>query len=119
MRRTLIGATLVVALVGACGSGGGTAESRRRESRREHRRQPGREHGTQPGREHGGQPLESAAAGGDASAWAQTISGDAVLSGWQASPEEGKALQDALGAFATPTPTSRSTTRRSRATTGR
>src|SRR6478752_1522031 len=94
MRRTIIGATLVVVLVGACSTGGGTAS-------------PG---AASPAESTAASPAESmeaspsAAAGGDASAWAQGISGDAVLSGWQASPEEGKALQDTLGAFATTYP---------------
>ena len=102
MRRTIIGATLVVALVGACGTGGGTASPGAAS--------PAESTGASPAESTAASPAESmaaspsAAAGGDASAWAQGITGDAVLSGWQASPEEGKALQDALGAFATTYP---------------
>ncbi len=104
MRRTLIGATLVVALVGACGSGGGTASPGAASPAESTGASPAESTAPSPAESMEASPSESAAAGGDASAWAQTISGDAVLSGWQASPEEGKALQDALGAFATTYP---------------
>jgi multiple sugar transport system substrate-binding protein len=41
----------------------------------------------------------SAAASGGANAWAQSVSGTAVLSGWQSSPEEGNALTQTLLGF--------------------
>jgi multiple sugar transport system substrate-binding protein len=108
MRRTLVGAICVLAIVGACSSGSGNTAS------------PGGE--TSPAASSEASPAESMAAspaesmeaspgastgtgtGGDGSAWAQTISGNATLSGWQASPDEGKALQNALNAFATKFP---------------
>jgi multiple sugar transport system substrate-binding protein len=100
MRRTLIGATLALALVGACSSGGGTPSPGAAS--------PEASTGASPAESTGASPAESggsgATGGGDASAWAQTITGNTTLSGWQASPEEGKALQNALDAFATAYP---------------
>jgi multiple sugar transport system substrate-binding protein len=118
MRRTLIGATLVVALVGACSSGsgttanpggaspaGGTAASPAASSAASPAESMAASPAESSGASSGASPGASGAStGGDASAWAQGISGNAVLSGWQASPDEGKALQNALNSFATTFP---------------
>jgi len=104
MRRTIVGAIVVLALVGAC-SGGNGATSNPAASATPAASAEGSP-STGPGESSGASPEASgsAAAGGDGSAWAQTITGDAVLSGWQASPDEGKALQKTLDGFATTYP---------------
>jgi multiple sugar transport system substrate-binding protein len=109
MRRTLVGAILVVALVGACSGGSNSSPGGGGAS-------PAGSAGTSPAESMEASPEGSTGAspeasggasggtGGDASGWAQTITGDATLSGWQASPDEGKALQKTLDAFATTYP---------------
>ncbi len=114
MRRTLVGAFLVLALAGACSSGSGTSPSPAgggASPAESSAASPAESMAASPAESMAASPAESAGAsggtgatGGDGSAWAQTISGNATLSGWQASPDEGKALQNALSGFATAYP---------------
>jgi multiple sugar transport system substrate-binding protein len=106
-RRTLIGATVMLALVSACSSGSGTspspaggAASPAESTAPAESASPAESMAASPGESTGA----SGGTGGDGAAWAGTITGNATLSGWQASPDEGKALQNALGAFATKFP---------------
>ena len=108
MRRTLVGAICVLAIASACSSGSGTSASPAGTSGTSPapsmEASPAESMAASPGASTEASPGTSAAAGGDASAWAQTINGNATLSGWQASPDEGKALQNALDQFATTYP---------------
>jgi multiple sugar transport system substrate-binding protein len=108
MRRTLVGAICVLAIAGACSSGSGTSPSPAgggaSSPAASTEASPAESMAASPGASTEASPGASTAAGGDASAWAQTISGNATLSGWQASPDEGKALQNALDQFATTYP---------------
>src|SRR4051794_12784920 len=112
MRRSLITATLAVALVSACSNGGGGTSGSGAAPAGSTGTSPAESTGTSPAESMAASPAESAgasggsagASGGDASAWAQGITGNAVLSGWQASPDEGKALRNALSSFATTYP---------------
>lgn len=96
MRRFLSAFAVIISmLVGAC-SGSSNSPS------------AGASTGTGASEAPAGSAAESMApspsGGGDASAWAKTITGNAVLSGWQASPEEGDALKATLQKFATTYP---------------
>ncbi len=110
MRRTIVGAICVLAIAGACGSGSGTTASPGGETspaastEASTAASPAESMAASPAESMEASPGASAAAGGDGAAWAQTISGNATLSGWQASPDEGKALQNALTQFGTTFP---------------